>query len=263
MPKAYLAEVQVRTLNSYLKKQKEVGMILKKVLSELQWHCQGRFNIRNYAKNYLRDCLGESKPVQLLTIWCLSRSLTKRFSENNFIPLSAEIKVIKDLKWCHELLAEAGLLVNNFIFLVGSGVENGQIPAIIKTEYLQMIQKIIDEYDLDALIDIRPAADPDGGILARADELLINPALIKEVERRLRLAENNKYFLTKKQAYNEAIRSVAVKAGEAKELVSEFGDFILTPLEHIERYQFHNFGITNFIDRLLPINQPYPWRLHN
>lgn len=235
-------------------------MTIQQVISELQWCCQGKYNIRKYVVNYLQESLSSNEPIQLITIWCLSRGLIKRFSGGKYIALDTEVKAIKDLVWCQSLFSHAGLMVNHFIYLIGSGVENGQIPEDIKENYNLMLSRLIDDYKLDALIEIRQPAPPNLIFLDSSDGLVNNPAVIKEVNRRLFLASKNKYFLTKKQAYIEAVSSIAVKINEARQLVDEFGDFILTPLEFVERYQFHNWGVPDFNDRLLPVVQPYPWR---
>jgi hypothetical protein len=237
-------------------------MNIRQAMDSLEWRCQGKYRLRQYVREYLTACATYAEPVQLLTIWCMSRSLEKRLEElGKLVPFHKERKVMRDFKWCHDLFAQAGMSVNQFILLVGSGVERGLVSPEVQKQYQGMIERLACEERLDVIAEIRPAACPDETVLSRAEELRLDPAVIREVDRRLHLAQRYGDALTESQAFDEAVKSIAVKCAEAKQLVADFSDFVLIPVEFVERYRFHNLGWPGFTDRLLPITQPYPWRL--
>lgn len=217
------------------------------LMSQLQWRCQGKYKLRSYVSGYVHDCLIWTRPVELLTLWCLSKGLERRqLAQKSLIALPKERKVLKDFVECHSLFREAGLLVNHYIFLVGSAV----------------LGNLVGEVSLDALVECRPAARVSPEELQIMVQLRAGDAMFsREVDRRIELATRHHYSLKQAAAEAEALRSVTVKAMEARVLVHEFGNFLLVPVEFPERYYFHNWGYQGFTDRLLPITQPYPWRL--
>lgn len=237
---------------------------ITQVVERLQWRCQGKYRIRQYLVKYLQTCMATMQPAQIITLWCLSKGLERRLKlGGEFTPLSGELKVLEDFGWCHRILAESGLVVNHFIFLVGSGVERGQIASEVAGRYQTMLESHINRIGLDVLLGRRAASRPDDGLLNKLRGSEPSSAVTREIDRRLRLAAEQKVWLTKPQACAEATKSIAVKAAEAKDLINEFGDFALIPVEYVERYQFHNLGVPAFTDRLLPITQTYPWRLYD
>lgn len=237
-------------------------MNIKQVIEQLQKRSLGKYRLRPYVSDYLTRCLTFQKGATLITSWCLSKSLEVRLGlQGKFTPLPKEYKVLKDLNLCNELLSELGLQVSHFIFLVGSGVERGQVTAEVRGQYQDMLQELVDFFGFDILVDTRAVASPDLGILNKPEQLYHIDAYHKEIERRISLAKQRNQKITKTQAVDDAILSIAVKAGDAMELTRDFGDFLLIPIQFLERYQFHNLGYPNFTDRLLPITQFYPWRL--
>ncbi len=226
------------------------------IIKELQVRCKQSFKLREYVKNYINDCLKELKPIQIITLWCLSKGLERRkIKQKRLTPLAAEIKVFKDFLEIHSLFARYGLLVDHFLFLVPSSINPGQIDDSLKKEYQDLLERIAEEIEIDILIDQRSAAS------TRQNYKIEDSALQREVERKLKIAAKYNIYLTEEEARKQAICSINSKAEEAKELVSDFGDFLLIPVEYVERYAYHNLGMDNFTDRLLPVIVPYPWRL--
>ncbi len=241
---------------------KKRKIMIENIITQLQWRCQGKYRLRQYLLNYLQKGVCETKEIQIITPWCLSKSLEYRFANfGRFDALRSEKKVIEDFKWLHNLLNESELIINHFILLIGSSSATGQIPNHVSNSYHLMLEELVNSFSLDVLIEKRSTALVDERV---RDELLSDPlgeGIKLEFNRRLRLAKKRNIWLTRAQALSEAATSVAVKASEARSLVMEFGDFALIPVEYVERYQYHNLGVDGFTDRLLPITQPYPWRL--
>lgn len=241
-------------------------MNIEQVIKKLQWRCQGKYRLRAYVRDYITRCVTFREPLQFITIWCVSKSLEERFKrQRGFVALPGERKTLTDFKELQELFAQVGVLVNHFIFLVGSGVPGGKVAAGVTEQYLKHLSELSAALEVDVVILPRPVAVPDPNLLGLPMLQLPNPswfeALQRESARRLKLAKSRGVRQAPNMAEQEAQLSIEVKATEASELVNEFGDFILIPVEYVERYQFHNLGYPGFTDRLLPITKPYPWRM--
>ncbi|MFZ5391303.1 MAG: hypothetical protein ACOZAJ_03460 [Patescibacteria group bacterium] len=235
-------------------------MDVKQVVAKLQWRCQGKYRLRSYLTDYLTNCLTYCQPIQIITLWCLSRSLSDRFLEGFISPLNKEVKVIQEMKWLHELLAELGCTVMHYIYLVGSSSDRGFLDESVSRSYEAMLKKIIETANLDAVVEQREVALVDKDVLFKMEVIKNSRAWEIELDRRFNLAEKHNYSLSPEQAYQETYKSVAVKMSEARSLVVEWGDFIVLPVESINRYQFHELGQPGFVDRLLPCLTNYPWR---
>ncbi len=244
-------------------KTKRLFMNIEQVIKKLQWRCQGKYRIREYVRDYIIRCVTFCEPLQIITIWCVSKSLESRFArQNGFTALPTEHKTLMDFMCIHQLLKELGLIVNHFIFLVGSGVSSGQVESNISEQYLNCLNNLAFILEADVLIEFRPVANSEPlPPMLKVPHSDWFEALERETSRRIKLANHRGVKLTRDQADKEAQLSITVKANEARQLVEEFGDFILVPVEYVERYQFHNLGYAGFTNRLLPITKPYPWRM--
>lgn len=238
-----------------MEKNQEIAMIVQPLQHQIK-----PYRLKGYAVNYIRDCYRSGGYVQIITGWCASRRLVERQEkQNGFKLLPEERKVLEDLSWTNNLFSRAGLRVNHFIFLVGSAVELGKISESVSAAYQSMLEQAVGQCGLDALVMLRATAPPDPAVLDNPACITQSTAYSMEVERRLDMYGKS---IDLAQAQHDALVSIASKAQDARSLVADFGDFLLIPIQFIKRFEFHNLGVGDFTDRLLPVTKHlYPWRL--
>jgi hypothetical protein len=247
-------------------KMEEAMGKIENLIAKLQLMCKSsrqacQWRVKDYVRQYLQQCLVNNSPVQVFTLWCLSRSLEKRMDRmaNLIEPNENEKKFFKSAERISDLFRECGFEIDWLILLAGSAVQSGQTTSEIKIVYKKMLEGLANPL----------------GFMVVEDALKITPAEIVlndfyhfvqpgaeaiELKRRIKLWEKRGFKIDEEAIREELRLSVAVKAAEGKSMVEEFGDFLLVPVEFAERYDFHNILVPGFTGRLLPIIKPYPWR---
>lgn len=239
---------------------------IDRVIKWLQHRCGGHhdggtWRLRPYINNYLLRCLQQGCPIDIVTIWCLSRGLEKRWlaSPRLFNPIRGEIKAASEITVIIDFLQNEGLAVNWFIFPATSAVTTGQINPDIATAYCAMLNNLIADTP-NVIIEPMPHISP----VAKAISFVSESAMERERLRRKRLYEKRGIITSNSNIEADLQQSIGVKAAEGLWLVENFPDGLLVPVEYPERYVFHDLLISDssshIMNRVCPILTPYPWR---
>lgn len=237
-----------------------------------------------WVGSYLDRCFKLTKPVVLLTQWCVAKDLEIRFQKqgNQFIPTSGERDLaFKEIPMVLELFADAGLGVQWFVTLNRSYLDMGRVRPDIEAAYAEMIRSLFGEASIgnavlflnweDDILGGRP--QPNKAVLENffkkdkddAQGFVLQKSFAMDVERHAPWAK------TVGNPTDEEIESdvkfkIACEAEEGRMLcapdspIAPFGMFLLAPLEVQERIDFFSLRAPEFKKRLAPILKTYPWR---
>lgn len=238
---------------------------IDRIVRWLQRRCGGHHNggtwkLRPYVYDYLLRCLQQGLPIDIVTIWCLSRGLEKRWlPHKSFKPINGELKVASETQAVIKFLQNEGLTVNWFIFPATSAVNTGRINSDIAAAYSVMLGNLIADIPnviIEPMPHITPMPDAIGLVSASAME--------RERSRREKLYEKRGIVASASIIETDLQQSIGVKAAEGLWLIENFPDCLLVPVEYPERYMFHDLLTPTLspkvMERICPILTPYPWR---
>lgn len=224
-------------------------------------HGGGTWRLRPYANDYLLRCLQQGLPIDIVTIWCLSRGLEKRWftSQKIFRPINSEIKTASEIRTIIDFLQSEGFTVNWFIFPATSAVTTGEINSDISAAYCVMLGNLAADIP-NVIIEPMPRVSP----ITEAIDLVSGNALERERSRRKKLYEKRDIKISESAIEADLRQSIGVKAAEGLWIIENFPDCLLAPVEYPERYIFHDLLIPasspKIMERVCPILTPYPWR---
>lgn len=224
-------------------------------------HSGGTWRLRPYVSEYLtRMITSGASSIQIVTLWCLTRRLEKRFrSDGNLLLLPSELKVVAEIDAIIGYFQEEGFSVDWYVLLAGSAVTSGQINASVAGAYNQALAVAFEGMTMCAL-EVVPHFEPDPALVSRISSLVPHEALERERMRRTHLYAERGIVADTCSIAADLRRSIAVKAQEGQWLVETFGDFLLLPVEYPERYVFHELLAPGLMQRICPTLTPYPWR---
>lgn len=225
-------------------------------------HIGGIWRLRQYVRDYLLRCVIGNLPVDLVTLWCLTKSVEDRWnqSQGKLEPTTKELKTASEIKTIVEFFGNERLEVNWFIFMAKSAVASGQIEDCVREAYGKMMETLLIDVP-SAAIDLIPSVEPAFEALSKVPE----EALERERMRRTRLYEKRRISASPETIEADLRRSIATKAAEGLWLVKTFSDgLLLVPVEYPERYDFHNLllptDLPRVTEKICPVLTPYPWR---
>ncbi len=234
--------------------------------------------INEWVDAYVTGCFLNGKTVNILTQWCLSRSLKKRFVDqgDKFIPTKKERKIIEtEIPELISVFKQNGLRVNWLITFNRAFLDSGLLSQEIEIKYKKMItglalNSLYNECVLfldweDDFLGAKPS--PDEFVLKNYFGLVQRSAFNMRLEQMAMWAEREAGLdKTKEQLEKDIVFEAACEANEAKALLREnslFGkdDFIIIPLEIAERYDNFTISVKDFKKRLVCVLPTYPWRI--
>ena len=235
--------------------------------------------ISEWIEGYLLKCFLEGKPVNILTQYCLSKALEKRFSEqgNRFVPTKKELKTLQEeIPSVVELFSRNGFRINWWVTFNRAFVEEGFLPRNIEKAYEELTQSLLRtpskevitfaNWEDDILLG---QSSPDPLVLQNFYDYVTMGAFGKRLEE-LKMRKNKETGWQKTdEELGQYIRyGSACEASEAKLLSADnplFGreDFILIPLESAERYDSFTIFVPDFKKRIATVLTPYPWRTNS
>lgn len=234
--------------------------------------------VNEWTDIYLTTCSLNGKTVNILTQWCLSKALEKRFKEqgNKFVPLKKEIRVIRqEIPEIISVFNKNGFSIDWLITFNRSPVETGLLPGEVETAYKEMILALADDpaYQKnvvfldweDDVLGRRTGMDRD--VLENYFTYVSRASFEKRLEQLTQWSRDEAGVeKTRDELTQDIILEAACEAEEARTLSgkdSPFGgeDFIILPLETAER--FDNFTIfeKDFKKRVVSVLTQYPWRV--
>lgn len=274
-----------RWVNKFSKRERKNKMLLRNV-SKLVEELRALANIirpnnkkvSEWVATYLNDCALNGRPVTILSQWCLSKDLERRFEKTGrrFEPTKKELRLFaKEVPNILAMFERARLkVVWNFTFNL-SYLDSGRIDREMELAYTTMIRALAKDlvsaqrialYDWEEeVLGSRP--EPSQEVLKNLAEYVSSRALALELERHSRWAKEDAGL---NQGSEEIRRDVswqiACEAEEGRWLLSKDsmidgeGRFLLVPFEAPERYDFFELLAPNFKQRIVSIVHLYPWR---
>ncbi len=234
--------------------------------------------INEWVGNYLADCFLNGKTVNILTQYCLSKALEKRFCEqgNVFISTKKERRIIEEeIPKIMVLFAQNGFRLNWLITFNRSPIDSGLLLPEVECRYKEMVLSLAKNPLYQKNVLFLDWEDDFLGGRVKPDQAVLGDyfAYVDEAAFKLRLEQlttwsRDEAGLDKTQAElkNDIIFEAACEAEEARMLSgpnSPFGqeDFILLPLEAAERYDSFTIFVEDFKKRVVSVLTPYPWRM--
>ncbi len=230
--------------------------------------------INDWVDEYIDKCVLTGKPVEILTQYCLSKDLEKRFSAqgNTFIALKPEEKMFKKtVPSIIEKFKQNTISVNWYITFHNSFLDRGRISEHMSISYINMIQNLVSNEELLLLnwekdvLGKRPGAAKE--VLKNFKDMVSEEAFELDIHNLLeRVKQYGDFTKTEEQLREEAMFKIACEAEEGRyifssESIFSNGDILITPLEFPERLTFFEILTPGFQKRIVPILPLYPWRL--
>lgn len=233
-------------------------------------------NIHQWVDEYLDRCKLHGQAVTVLTQWCLSKGLERRFrQENGFHPTKKErIMWSRDIPLVLSEFHEHGFTLNWYITFNRGFTDSRRLPADLELLYKEMIIQLAEgclaegsvivlDWEEDVL-QSRP--QPDLEVLQNPTQHIDPKAFLQEVawvEQWMRSETDLRQ--NQQQIEADVLFQIACEAAEGRFLFSDqspFGsEFILVPLEVPEQYDFFCVFVPGFKKRIAAALPPYPWRL--
>lgn len=233
--------------------------------------------ISEWIEEYLLKCFLQGKPVNILTQYCLSKALEKRFLEqgNRFIPTKKELRILQEeIPSVIELFSKNGFRINWWITFNRAFVKEGFLPRDIEKAYEEFTQSLLSgpakenitfaNWEDDILLG---KSAPNLSVLQNFYDYVGMGAFENRLEElKMRKNEETGWQKTDEELGQYIKYGSACEASEAKLLSADnplFGqeDFILIPLESAERYDSFTIFVQDFKKRIAAVLTPYPWRI--
>ncbi|MBP9822350.1 MAG: hypothetical protein KBC81_02840 [Candidatus Pacebacteria bacterium] len=253
---------------------------VENVLSELRKRSKlVRYNnlkINEWVNRYLEDCILNGKPVNILTQWCVSSMLKKRYKEqgDKFIPTKKELRVLQEeIPAILSLFSRNGFRVNWWITFNTTFIDAEGIP---RTAYKEMLLRC-SETDPKAGVVFADWEDDVLGKKMEPDQAVLGNFLgyVPEKYFKLRVeqlsiwAQKESDWRKTKDELGENIKyATACEIAEAKLLTFQnplFGkeDWLLIPLDDAEAYDSFAIPVKDFKRRIVSVLSLCPWRMNS
>lgn len=239
---------------------------------------QNNLKINEWVDSYLAECFLNGRPVNILTQWCLSRSLKKRFQDQGgtFTPTKKELRVLgEEIPDIISSFLSNGLRANWLVTFNRALIDPEVLPPDAERCYKEMITSLAKDplYQGNTLFldwedDVlggRPV--PSGEVLEKYSDYVSQSAFQVRLQQLAIWAEQEAGLdKTPDDLKEDIILEAALEAQEALTLLGEdalFGkeDFVIFPLETAERYDNFNILVKDFKKRVVSVMTPYPWRV--
>ena len=271
--------VLFKKINKFTKKEVNMQQYQTKII--MQWLRDRSRTIRSnnlrineWVDKYIDDCILNAKPVQILTQYCLSKDLEKRYGiqGNKFVPLQAEKEMFnKSIPATIEMLKSNNISVNWYITFNNSFLDRGRVSDDIINSYIAMISSLVKNNEIlllnweNDVLGKRP--EPNQDVLKNFDNLVSKQAFEIDMKNLLnRVRQYPDFSKTEAELYDEAMYKISCEAEEGRYIFSpegffSNGDILITPLEFPERLIFFETITPGFQKRIVPILKLYPWRI--
>ena len=231
--------------------------------------------INDWVDEYINKCILNGKPVEILTQYCLSKDLEKRFEiqGNQFLPLPAELEMFnKTIPSVLKLFARSNVSVDWYITFNDSYLDRGRVSDSIVEEYSKMIENLgeglnsVTFYNWEKdILGGRP--EPNTEVLESFFKYVSRQAFELDMKNLLeRVKQYSDFTKTEEELRRELMFKIACEAEEGRfifcpEAPFSYGDILITPLESPERLVFFETLAPDFQKRIVPILKLYPWRM--
>lgn len=264
------------------RKEKRKMVAVKKVMDFLRNRNRlirtNNLRINEWVDDYVRNCFLEGKTVNVLTQWCLSKALEKRFKEQGrkFVPTKKERRVLEaEIPLIISVFLKNGFRVNWWITFNRSYLDSRLVDEKTENQYKKIIidlarspvvrQNVLFLDWEDDIIRGRPKADR--SVLENFDKYVSKNAFEIELQRWRNWAQEEAGLQQiEKELRKDVIYQIACEAYEGQFLSgpnSPFSpdEFILIPLEVPERFDSFTLLAKDFKKRIVAVLSPYPWRM--
>lgn len=272
--------VLFKKINKSFKIKKEIKM-QRQAKNIMQWLRErsriirsNNLKINEWVDGYIDTCILNGKPVEILTQYCLSKDLEKRYEiqGKKFIPLQAEQDMFnKTIPMTIEMFKMNTVSVNWYITFNNSFLDRGRLGDEIVNEYIAMIESLSKNNELIFLnwerdvLGKRP--EPNQKVLENFTNIVSKQAFEVDIKNLLdRVKQYTDFSKTEEDLRQEAMFKIACEAEEGRFIFgseSPFsnGNILITPLEFPERLVFFETITPDFQKRIVPILKLYPWRM--
>lgn len=189
--------------------------------------------VKDWVGEYIERCILNGKPVEILTQYCLSKDLEKRYEiqGNTFTPLASEVEMFtKDIPVIMEMFRANNVSVNWYVTFNNSFLDRGRVSEEIVEEYMNMIRKLSKNEKVSFfnwekdILGKRP--DPNQRVLENFKELVSGQAFEIDMKNLLaRVEQYSDFNKTEKELRNEAMFKIACEAEEGRFIVSSEAPF--------------------------------------
>ena len=253
---------------------------VEKVMTKLRERAKiikpNNLKINEWVDQYLRECMLSGKPINILTPWCASSMLKRRFreGENKFIPTKKELRILKEeMPNIISLFDQNGFRLNWWVTFNKTFVDSVGIPI---DEYKTMIvglnpdvSKKVTFADWEKDI-LGKKVEPDLDVLNNFTKYLPKSYLDLRINQLKLWMERREveWRKTDEELQADIVYATACEVREAKIMIFEnpiFGkeDFILILIEEAEDYDTFTTFIKDFKKRIVPVLSINPWRMNS
>jgi len=246
---------------------------------------KNNLRVNDWIGDYLDDCLEKEKAVELLSQWCISVYLKKRYEiqGNRFIPTKKEIELFREeLPEVISAFRKYWFRINWLIAFAPSCLDSGRIDQKLEEEYKEMILSLAEESPLvreNVMIVnwegdvIKGRSIPDEDVYKDTEKYTGAGAYRIEYERHKSWSRETMKLGQSDQEIDRDVRfQIACSVREGKYLMGdksassdglmEFnGNMILVPLETPEMYDLMEIGAPDLKKRVAAVLPTYVWRL--
>ena len=262
------------------KARREMMRQVEKVMTKLRERAKiikpNNLKINEWVDQYLRECMLSGKPINILTPWCASSMLKRRFQEgeNKFIPTKKELRILKEeMPNIISLFDQNGFRLNWWVTFNKTFVDSVGIPI---DEYKTMIvglnpdvSKKVTFADWEKDI-LGKKVEPDLDVLNNFTKYLPKSYLDLRINQLKLWMERREveWRKTDEELQADIVYATACEVREAKIMIFEnpiFGkeDFILILIEEAEDYDTFTTFIKDFKKRIVPVLSINPWRMNS
>ena len=253
---------------------------VESVVSELRKRAKlvkpNNLKINEWVNRYLEDCTLNGKPVNILTQWCVSSMLKRRFKKQGgqFVPTKKELRVLQEeIPALLSLFSRNGFRVNWWITFNTTFIDAEGIPQTAYKEMLlgcfkgdSRVGVVFADWE-DDVLGKKP--EPDQAVL---DNFLghVSEGYFKlRVEQLSTWAQKESDWQKTTDELEKDVRyTTACEVAEAKLLTFRnplFGkeDWLLIPLDDAEAYDSFTIPVNDFKRRIVPVLSLCPWRMNS
>jgi len=257
---------------------KPIQNILKFLREKNRLVKSNNLKINEWVDTYLTDCFLNGKTLNILTQWCLSKALEKRFREqgNQFIPLKRERRLVEEeIPKLIALFKENGFKINWLITFNRAPIDTGLLLLDVESQYKKMVLNLAQNSLYQESVLFLDWEDDFLGERAKPDQEVLRNYFnyVAKSAFEVRLAQLTTWSRdeaglnkTQDELQRDIMLEAACDAREAKLLSGENSpfekeDFIILPLEAAERFDSFTIFVNDFKKRIVSVLTPYPWRI--
>lgn len=235
---------------------------------------RNNLRIDPWVDTYVDSCLTAGHNVTLVTQWCLSKGLERRFGQADcFVPTSKEIELWSEhIPAILSVFSKLGLGLDWYFTFNRGFTPSRRLSVQIEMQYKELVLDLAEKhlgcsiafFDWEEEV-LGGHAQPDLEVLSDPHRFVSERALQRELAWADQwMKDETNLVRSPEEIRQDVLVQIAYEAAEGRFLSSSacpFGpEFILVPLEAPEQYDFFSVFVPDFKKRIAAVLPPYPWR---